>query len=73
MENLKSIIVAGFRFLIVNEVDYNYSHYLLAIDEAGENTIAVLKQNIVDGREIVESVDDQAELEAVLGLLNGNN
>ena len=73
MENVKYITIQGNDFVIVNEVDYNYNHYLLAIDEAGENTIAVLRQNFVDGKEMVESVEDQTELEAVLRLLNGNN
>ena len=72
MESVKYITVGGFDFIVVNEVDYNYNHYLLAIDEAGENTIAVLRQNFVDGREVVETVSDQDELEAVLGLLKGN-
>ena len=70
MENVKYINVKGFDFIIVNEVDYENNHYLLAIDEAGEDTIAVLRQSMIDGTEMVESVSDEAELQAVLGLLN---
>ena len=58
--------------IVVNEVDYNYNHYLLAIDEVGESMITVLRQNVIDGKEVVEAVSDQNELEAVLGLLKGN-
>ena len=72
MANVKYITIGGFDFIVVNEVDYNYNHYLLAIDEVGENMITVLKQNFVDGNEVVEAVEDQDELEEVLKLLKGN-
>ena len=70
MENVKYITVQGFDFIIVDEVNYNNNHYLLAIDEAGEDTIAVLRQTMIDGNEMVESVTDESELQAVLGILN---
>lgn len=70
MENVKYITVQGFDFIIVDEVNYDNNHYLLAIDEAGEDTIAVLRQVMVDGQELVESVTDESELQAVLGILN---
>ena len=52
MENVKYITLNGFDFIITDEVDYNNNHYLLAIDENGEDTITVLKQKIVDGKEV---------------------
>ena len=73
MKNVKYITIRGYDFVIVDEIDYNYNHYLLAIDEAGEDTIAVLRQSIVDGNEVVESVLDQKELEEVLEVFNNGN
>lgn len=70
MESVKYINVKGFDFIIVDEVNYNNNHYLLAIDEAGEDTIAILRQSMVDGSEMVESVTDEDELQAVLNILN---
>ena len=65
MENVKYVTIAGFDFIIVDEVDYNGQHYFLAIDEAGEDTIAVLRQKFEDGKEMVESASEE-EINAVL-------
>lgn len=73
MENVKYITVNGFDFIVTDEVDYNNNHYLLAIDENGENTITVLKQKTVDGEEVVESVFDEDEIQAVLTLIKRKN
>lgn len=73
MENVKYITLNGFDFIITDEVDYNNNHYLLAIDENGEDTITVLKQKIVDGKEVVECVFDEEEIQAVLTLIKRKN
>lgn len=69
METVKYIAVNGLDFIIVSELDYNDQHYMLAIDEEKEDTIAVLRQTLVNGEEMVESVTDQQELKSVLELL----
>ena len=69
MEEVKYITLNGFDFIITNEIDFNGTHYMLAIDEKGENTITVLKQIFIDGKEFVESVNDEDELEMVFELL----
>lgn len=68
MENVKYITINGFDFIITKEIDFNNTHYMLAIDEKGENTITVLKQVFIDGKEFVESVKDDDELEMVFEL-----
>ncbi len=73
MEETKYITINGFDFIITNELDFNNNHYMLAIDEKGEDTIAVLKQNIINGVETVESVTDDDEIELVFELLNKQN
>ena len=73
MEETKYITINGFDFIITKELDFNNNHYMLAIDEKGENTIAVLKQNIINGIETVESVTDDDEIELVFELLNKQN
>ena len=75
MEKVKYITIQGFDFIITQEFDYNGTHYMIAIDEKGENTITVLKQKIVNGKEFVESVTDD-ELEMIFDLIkqeNGSN
>ena len=72
MENVKYITVNGLDFIIVKELEYNGQHYMLAIDEEKENTIAVLRQVFVDGEELVESVTEEEELKAVLEKLLSN-
>lgn len=69
MEEVKYITINGFDFIITNEIDFNGNHYMLAIDEAGENTITVLKQRYVDGVEFVDTVNDDDELELVFELI----
>ena len=73
MEETKYITINGFDFIITKELDFNNNHYMLAIDEKGEDTIAVLKQNIIHGIETVESVTDDDEIELVFELLNKQN
>ena len=73
MEETKYITINGFDFIITKELDFKNNHYMLAIDEKGENTIAVLKQNIINGIETVESVTDDDEIELVFELLNKQN
>ncbi len=73
MEETKYITINGFDFIITKELDFNNNHYMLAIDEKGEDTIAVLKQNIINGIETVESVTDDDEIELVFELLNKQN
>lgn len=73
MEETKYITINGFDFIITKEIDFNNNHYMLAIDEKGEDTIAVLKQNIINGIETVESVTDDDEIELVFELLNKQN
>ena len=73
MEETKYITINGFDFIITKELDFNNNHYMLAIDEKGEDTIAVLKQNIINGIETVESVTDDDDIELVFELLNKQN
>ena len=73
MEETKYITINGFDFIITKELDFNNNHYMLAIDEKGEDTIAFLKQNIINGIETVESVTDDDEIELVFELLNKQN
>lgn len=73
MEETKYITINGFDFIITKELDFNNNHYMLAIDEKGEDTIVVLKQNIINGIETVESVTDDDEIELVFELLNKQN
>ena len=54
MEDVKYITIGGFDFIITKELDFQGNHYMLAIDEKGEDTITVLKQKFVDGVEKVE-------------------
>lgn len=69
MEDAKYITIGGFDFIITDEIDFNGNHYMIAIDEAGEDTVTILKQYFVDGKEMVRSVDDDDELEMVLELM----
>ena len=73
MEETKYITINGFDFIITKELDFNNNHYMLAIDEKGEDTIVVLKQNIINGIETVESVTDDDDIELVFELLNKQN
>ncbi|MGM9879233.1 MAG: DUF1292 domain-containing protein [Bacilli bacterium] len=73
MEDTKYITIKGFDFIITKELDFNGSHYMIAIDEKGEDTIAVLKQKFVDGVEKVESVQDDDELEMIFELIKREN
>ncbi len=70
MESVKYITLGGFDFIITNEIDFNGNHYMLAIDEKGEDTVVVLKQRFIDGKEVVESVQDDDEMELVFELIN---
>lgn len=69
MVDAKYITIGGFDFIITKEIDFNGNHYMLAIDEKGENTITVLRQMIINGKEVVESIQDEDELEMVLELM----
>ena len=69
MQNVKYITINGFDFIITKEFDFNGSHYMIAIDENAADTLAVLKQSVVDGKEFVESVTDDDELEMVFELI----
>lgn len=73
MEKVKYITINGFDFLITDELDYNNNHYALAIDENGEDTIAVLKEVEKDGKKVLESVYDDSELNEVLAMFNKKN
>ena len=69
MQNVKYITINGFDFIITKELDFNGNHYMVAIDENGANTLAILKQSFEDGKEVVESVTDEEELEMVFELM----
>lgn len=73
MEDVKYITIGGFDFIITKELDFLGNHYMLAIDEKGENTITVLKQKFVDGVEKVECVQDDDELEMIFELVKNEN
>ena len=73
MEQTKYITLKGFDFIIVKELDFNSNHYLIAIDEKGGDTVTILKQKIKDGKEMVESVTDDDELEMIFELLKKTN
>ncbi len=73
MEKTRYITINGFDFLITDELDYNNNHYALAIDEKGENTIAVLKEIEKDGEKRLVSVYDDSELNEVLTMFNKKN
>ena len=73
MEETKCITINGFDFIITKEIDFNNNHYMLAIDEKGEDTIAILKQKIINGVETVESVTEDDEIEMVFELLRQEN
>lgn len=73
MENTKYITINGFDFIITKELDFGGEHYMLAIDEKGEDSITILKQKIIDGKEIAICVNDDDELEMVLELIKREN
>ena len=73
MEQVKYITLNGFDFIITKELDFNGNHYIIAIDEKGEDTITILKQKIKDGQEVVESVTDDDELEMIFELIKREN
>ena len=73
MEKTRYITINGFDFLITDELDYNGNHYALAIDENGEDTIAVLKEIEKDGEKRLVSVYDDSELNEVLTMFNKKN
>lgn len=73
MEKVKYITIQGFDFIIAQELDFNGNHYMVAIDEKGEDTITILKQKIKDGKEFVESVTDDDELEMIFELIKREN
>lgn len=66
MEDVKYVTLGEFDFIIVNELDFNNNHYMLALDEKGENTVMLLKSIIEDGKEKAITVDDNAEFELVI-------
>ncbi len=73
MEEVKYITLNGFDFIITQELDFNNIHYMLAIDENGEDSVALLKQKVVNGVEMVESVLDDDEIELVFQLFHRQN
>lgn len=73
MEDVKYITIGGFDFIITKELDFQGNHYMIAIDEKGEDTITVLKQKFVDGVEKVECVQDDDELEMIFELVKNEN
>ena len=73
MEKVKYITISGFDFLITDELDYNSDHYYLAIDEAGEDTIVVLKEKVVDGKRIAEALDDENQIKFMLDMFYKKN
>lgn len=73
MEEVKYITLQGFDFIITKELDFNSNHYLIAVDEKGGNTITILKQKLKNGKEMVEAVTDDDELEMIFELLRREN
>lgn len=73
MEQVKYITIGGFDFIITKEIDFNGTHYMLAIDEAKEDTVTILKQVVINGEEMVESVKDDDELEMIFELIKREN
>ena len=73
MEEVKYITLNGFDFIITQELDFNNTHYMLAIDENGEDSVALLKQRIENVEEMVESVLDDDEIELVFQLFHRQN
>ena len=73
MEEVKYITLNGFDFIITQELDFNNIHYMLAIDENGEDSVALLKQKVVNGVKMVESVLDDDEIELVFQLFHRKN
>ena len=69
MQNVKYITINGFDFIITKEFDFNGIHYMVAIDENAADTVAILKQSFIDGKEFVESVTDEDELEMVFEII----
>lgn len=73
MEEVKYITINGFDFIIAEELDFNNEHYMIAVDEKGEDTLAILKQTFVNGEEFVQSVEDDDELEMIFELIKREN
>ena len=73
MKEVKYIKIQGFDFIITKEFTLNNNSYKIAIDEKGENTICILKSEIVNGKEIVKSVTDEEELEMIIEFLKREN
>lgn len=73
MEKVKYITIGGFDFIITEELDFNNQHYMIAVDEKGEDTMVVLKQIYVDGKLIAKPVQDDDELEMVFELIKREN
>lgn len=69
MEKVKYITIGGFDFIITKEIDFNNHHYMIALDEKGNDTIIVLRQFFEDGKEIVKPVQDDDELEMIFELI----
>lgn len=73
MIDAKCANINGIDFIITQEINYNGSNYMLAIDEEKEETIMIFKSFLQDGREMVSSVTDQNELQSVLEIFKRGN
>ena len=73
MTEVKYITINNIDFIIVSELDFNGNHYMIALDEKNENSLAVLKHIIENGEERAISVDDDDEFEMVIELFKRKN
>lgn len=73
MEDTKYITVNNIDYIITDELNFNNALYMLGIDQAGNDTLVVLKQIIINGEEYVQSVQDDDEFEMILELVKGLN
>lgn len=73
MEDVKYITINGFDFIITKELDFNNNHYMIAMDDKGENTLTILKQKIIEGKEYVDPVEDDDEIEMIFELIRNEN
>ena len=60
------IILNEKEFLVLKTLNYNNNNYIYAISTDGNNTIALVKEVIVDNEVMVESIENQNEFKQVM-------